>query len=425
MVRRAAPIAIACALAAAAAAPVAAERGGVVVIATAAAPATVDDTARAVARGLTAIGAAADPATAAAAIDALAAARAARARGAVPAGRLRGFARAAQLAAEGWRAYLAVDGEFAAARLAAARAEAEDLLALDGGRELYADVALRLGLVLTALGRTGDGGEVVRLAHALDPARAPSASEFSPDAVAAFQAAIAATPPQRPVELIAPTGAAIAIDGIDVGRAPVAVGLAVGQHVVVVRAPGWLPRGQAVSIAAAAAGEPPVRLELALDPDPGAVLDDPAALAVGASPARAGAAVDQVLLAAELDALYLVASVHHGGRPALLGQRCVAARPACSEVIEVDYADGAGLDGAARLLLDRLVAARRRGGVGLPIDDRLRGGRGPGPGDGGRRRWIVAGVGVAALAAIVTAAVLAGDDQPTPIVTIDPGDFGL
>lgn len=387
--------------------PAAAERAGVVVVARPRAPATADDTARALAGAL----AIADPLTAR---DALAAARLARAGGAVPSARLRAFARVTQLTGEGWRAYLAVDGEFAAARLAAARAEAEELLTLDGGPEVYADVALRLGVVLTAHGRAAEGASVLRLAHALDPARSPSAAEFSPDALAAYAAAVAATPARRQVELLAPAGATIAIDGGAALAAPVVAELSVGQHVLVARAPGKVARGLAVSIAADGAA----RVELALEPDTGAVLDGAAGL-VG-DPTLDGALVEQVRLYAELDAVYLVASVEAVGGPAVLGQRCAGGRPACSEVLEVGYVDG-GLDGAARTLAGRLATARLRGAATLAADPRL-GARRRSEG-GGRRRWIYAGVGVAAVAAVVTAIVLATGDDPLPTVTLDPGEF--
>jgi hypothetical protein len=414
---RAVTAAIACAIVASAPARVAAAPSGVVVIATAPAPVAADDTARAVAGALDE---AAGTATGGpAVIDVRAAARAAWAAGAVPAARLRGFTRVAELAAEGWRAYLAVDPELAAARLATARAEAEGLLALDGGIELYADLTLRLGVVRGALGRADEAGELLRLAHALDPDRAPTASEFSPDALAAYAAAIAAAPARRAVELVVPAAAQVAIDGREVdGRVHE---LTVGPHVVVVRAPGRVARGRAVAIAG---GAGPARIELALDEDPAAVLAEDGALAAGVDARRAGSVVAQLLLHADVDALYLLASVYRGGRPALLGQRCVDARPACTAVVEVGYADGAGLDGAARLLVDRLANARLRDGVSLPSDERLGGGRGPGPGGERRRRWIVAGVGVA-VAVIVTAIVLASGDEPVPTVTIDPGDFGL
>ena len=80
--------------------------------------------------------------------DAIGEARAQLAAGAVPAAMLARFRRVREMIDDGWRAYLRVQIDFAQSRLAAARTEAEALVALPGGTELYADAALRLGAVL-------------------------------------------------------------------------------------------------------------------------------------------------------------------------------------------------------------------------------------------------------------------------------------
>jgi len=353
--------------------------------------------------------------------DAIARARRARAAGAVPVDELAAFAQVAAVAAAGWRAYLAVDIEFAAQRLAAARAGAEALLSLDGGAEVYADVSLRLGLVLAHLGRGAEAAEVLRLAHALDPERAVTAAEFSPDGVEAFEAAIAARPAVKGVEIVAPARADLTIDGKPVGRAPRSLELAVGQHVIVARADGYAPRGLAVSV------EPTTeRIEVELEARRGAdALDDDLALSAGAAEARAGAAVADALLYAELDELYVVASVYRGGQPALLGQRCVLARPACTAVVEIGH-EADGLDAAARALVERLRGAQPRYGVLLPADPRVERGERGRPGGSCRlckRPWLYVGGGALVAALVTTLVIVATSDEPAPVVTVDPGDF--
>ena len=96
---------------------------------------------------------------------------------------------------EGWRAFLRVQVDFAASRLATARTDAEALVALPGGAQLYADAALRLGAVLGHLGRTAEAQAILALALALDPDRPITLAEFSPDVVAAVDAVRAQTRP--------------------------------------------------------------------------------------------------------------------------------------------------------------------------------------------------------------------------------------
>ncbi len=355
--------------------------------------------------------------------DAVMRARRARADGAVPANELAGFAQVARLEAEGWRAYLVtVDAEFAASRLASARSLAEALLALPGGVEAYAEVSLRLGLVLAHLGRRDDAAETLRLARALDPDRTVTTSEFSPDGVAAFEAAIAAVAPAVTVTVNATARAALTIDGIDAGRAPLTVSLGHGQHVVIARAPGRVARGVAVSLRADSR-----TVDIALEAAPGGgPLERNAALGAGAGEAEASAAVADTLVYAELDELLVVASVFRGGGPALLGQRCVLARPACTAVVEIGHVDG-GLDAAARTLVERLGHASVRYGVILALDPRVARGERGGGGGGGcgwcRNPWLLSGGGVVVAAAITATAIALTRDDPVPVVTVDPGDF--
>lgn len=388
-----------------------ADGAGVVVVSASRSAAPASDVARSVA-----LAADAD-------VDAIATARRARAAGAVPLEDLVGFAQVARLEAEGWRAYqVAVDAEFAASRLASARSHAEALLPLPGGVEAYAEASLRLGLVLAHLGRRDEAAEALRLAHALDPARPVTTAEFSPDGVAASEAAIAASPPVTDIAITATARASLTVDGTDVGRAPVTVALSLGQHVIVARSPGRAARGVAVSVG------PDTRtidVDLELVASVGLVERDDA-LAAGASETRAGAAIAEVLTYAELDELFVVASVYRGGGPALLGQRCVLARPACTAIVEIGHVDG-GLGAAARELIERLRGASVRYGVLLPADARVA--RGERRIDGGERcrwcrnPWVIGGGGVVAAALVTAATIALTRDDPNPVVTVDPGDF--
>lgn len=367
--------------------------------------------------------------------DVLARARAAVDAGAVPVDALDGFARVAELADEGWRAYLQVATDFAVARLGEARRQAEALLPLDGGLEVYADAALRLGAALDNAGRRGEADDVLRLAARLDPDRAVTRAEFSPDVVEAFARATAATPPRRAVRLevaaagggaAAVPGATLEVDGVPVGAAPAEVDLEAGQHVVVARAPGHAAHGETVAIAVG--GAAPVAT-ITLDPDPVA-----AGLAIGPetgqSAPAAAAWLEGAMRYGEVDAVVLAASIWRSGRPALLVQWCDGAPVSCTAPVEVGYDDG-GLAAAARAAADELAGAAdgARYGATLPADPRVATGGGRRPGGGGARcRWcrpaLWIGGGVAAVAIAVTAAVLVagGGDRGTSIA-VDPGDW--
>jgi hypothetical protein len=391
--------------------PVYAEGAGVVVVPASRAAAAASEVARAFASA-----ASADP-------DAVVKARRARAAGAVPAQELSSFAQVARLESEGWRAYqVEVDAEFAASRLASARSQAETLLALPGGVEVYAEVSLRLGLVLAHLGRRDEAAVALRLARVLDPERPITTAEFSPDGVAVIDAAVAARPATASVTLTATGRALLSVDGVEIGRSPQTVSLTHGQHVVVARARGRVPRGIAVSI-----GADTREVELTLEHTPaGDALDRDEALAAGAGEDEASASVADTLLYAELDEVFVVSSIFRGGAPALVGQRCVLARPACTAVVEIGHVDG-GLEAAARTLAERLRVATPRYGVILPRDPRVSAGE-----RGGTRttscRWcrnpyVLGGGGLALTALVAGTAILLTRDDPSPVVTIDPGDF--
>jgi hypothetical protein len=352
--------------------------------------------------------------------DALVTAAEAKAAGAVPRGELERFRRTRALVEEGWRAYLQVQAEVAAARLGRARDDAEALLALDGGVELYADVALRLGAVLDHLGRRSESADALRLAGWLDPGRAVTTAEFSPDIVAAFAAARAATPLPVTVHIgvTGGAGATVSIDGQPAVRAPATVELPAGQHVVVARASGFRTRG----VAFAAAGEVAIRLEA--DGDAAALA---AGVAAGTGAAAAARAIDAAALYAEVDAVVLAAAVWRQGAPALLGQRCAGGR--CTAIVEVGYGAAAGgLAAAAAALWRELAVSARREPPTLPADPRLGGSARPAvAGAGGcrwcRSPWLWAGVGAAVVAIGTGAVVLLSGDDGT-VIGVDPGDFG-
>ena len=349
--------------------------------------------------------------------DAVAEARAAIAAGAVRVETLAGFRRVRDQVDEGWRAYLRVAIEVAAQRLASARTEAEPLVALPGGAELYADAALRLGAVLGHLGRTAESRAILQLALALDPDRPITLAEFSPDVVTLVDQARAAPVTMQKLRVTtSPPGAIIVIDGKDAGRSPIELDVARGQHVIVARAPGHRAAVQGVAVDAAAAV-----VELALD------RDEPAArLAGGATlglPERAQQElVDAAMRYADLDEIVLVAETSRRGGPTLLVQRCAGIPARCSAVVDIGFSDASGREAAARAAWQ----AARAGELRYPPS--VLGERGGVIGGGGgcrlcRNPWVWGGVGAAVVVGtILTIVAVSGSSDP-PIVGIDPGDY--
>jgi hypothetical protein len=348
--------------------------------------------------------------------DAVAEARAALAAGAVPADELARFRGVRAQIDEGWRAYLRVAVESAGLRLAGARTEAEGLLALPGGAEVYADAALRLGAVLGHLGRKAEAQAVLALALALDPDRPITLAEFSPDVLDAVEAARRAPAPIRRLRIAtSPPGARIQVDGADVGRSPVDVAVVRGQHVIVARAPLHRPAVRGVAI-----DEDAAAVTLALPPD-----EDALRLAAGAgrglAEPAAQALIDATLRYADLDEVVVVADTTRRGGPALLVQRCAGAPARCSAVVELGYGDRAGLPAAARaaweaartgeLRYPPVVLGERGGPVG---PERCKLCRSP---------LVWTGVGAALVAGVALAILAASSDRPAPIVGIDPSQF--
>lgn len=333
--------------------------------------------------------------------------------GAVPPATLERFRRVHEEIDEAWRAYLRVQVDFAASRLATARTDAESLVALPTGALLYADASLRLGAVLAHVGRTQEAQASLALALALDPDRQITLAEFSPDVVAAVDAVRAQPRATKPVRITSsPVGAAITVDGREVGKAPLTTELAVGQHVVVARLPLMQPRAQAFSVDD---GE----LALALEPD-AAWSELGRGAHVGTD---SGALIDATLRYADLDEVVLVAASDRRGGPALLVQRCAGLPAKCSAVVEVGYEAG-GLAAAAReawatvrvadLRYPPSVFADARV-TGQIVDDRCKVCRSP---------VLWAGVGVAAIVATVAIiAVVSTSSRPPPVVGVDPTQY--
>ena len=349
--------------------------------------------------------------------DAVGEARAAVAAGALPVESLARFKRVRELVDEGWRAYLRVAVEVAAQRLTTARTEAEALLALPGGSEVYADAALRLGIVLAHLGRKQEATTVFALAVALDPDRPVTKAEFDPDVVEAIEAVRVATPASGKLRVTSrPAGALVRIDGKELGRAPVELEVPRGQHVII----GRLPQHQA-AVQGVALGESPAQLDLELDPDREvARLASGASYGVGLDEAAQQELVDATLRYADLDEVILVAETTRRGGPTLLAQRCAGLPARCSAVVEIGFAEG-GLAAAARAAWDAVRTGELR--YRPSVLGAHAGRSGPKRCEVCRSPWLWGGVGVALVAGTVITVIATSGSKPPPIVGVDPSQF--
>jgi hypothetical protein len=352
-------------------------------------------------------------------LDAVGDARAAVAAGAVPASTLERFRRVRDAIDEGWRAYVRVQVELAASRLAVARTDAESLVAYPGGDVLYADAALRLGAVLEHQGRTAEGDAAIALSLALDPDRPITLAEFSPDVVAAVDAVRTAARTTRTLHLATePAGAAISVDGKDLGRAPLDVELSLGQHVVVAQLPLHEPRALAVALDAASPAS--IAIDLATDVSATRLAEG---ATIGLADTAARELVEATLRFADLDEVVLVAAVQRRGGPALLVQRCAAIPVRCTAVVEVGYAEASGLAAATREAWQAtrsadlryppsvLADARTSGAV---VDDRCKLCRSP---------ILWGSVGAAALIGTIVIIAVVSGSRPPPTVGVDPSQF--
>jgi hypothetical protein len=360
-----------------------------------------------------------DPAAPVIVDDVLALARDDIARGAVPRASLAAFRHVRELADEGWRAYLRVEFELAQSRLAVARTEAEPLVALTGGPELYADVSLRLGIVLGALGHADDAQAALALALALDRDRPITLVEFSPDVVAAVDAVRALAPARHRISIATePPGSAIALDGTPVATIPVALDVAHGQHVVVARARGFVAHARAFAV-----GDADASLDIALDRDDERARIDTGAI-IGLPDGQAQALIDTASELADVDEVVLVAATDRRGGEALLVQRCAGTPARCTAVVELGYGARDGMREAARgawhavrnadlhyppsvlgdpRLAEEVIAAHRCELCRSP--------------------WLWGGVSAAAIAAAIAVVAVVTASKPPPIVGVDPGQF--
>jgi hypothetical protein len=347
--------------------------------------------------------------------DALAEARAAVAAGAMPVEALAKFKRVRELVDEGWRAYLRVAVEVAAQRLTTARTEAEALVALPGGSEVYADAALRLGIVLAHLGRKAEANNVFALALALDPERPITKAEFDPDVVEVIEAVRAAQPVVDKLKVTStPSGAIVRIDGKELGRTPVEVEVPRGQHLIVGRLPSHQPAVQGVVV-----GDGTAEVSLVLDPD-----RELARLAGGAELGLDESAqqelVDATLRYADLDEVIIVAETTRRGGPTLLVQRCAGVPAKCSAVVEIGFAEG-GRAAAARSAWEAVrtgelryrpsVLAERAGRAGSKRCEVC------------RSPWLWGGVGAAVVLGAVVTVIATSGSRPPPVVGVDPSQF--
>jgi len=350
------------------------------------------------------------------ATDALGEARDAAAAGAVAIDTLVRFRRVREQIDEGWRAYHNVQLEFATSRLAAARTDAESLLALPGMPALYADASLRLGAVLAQLGRANEARDAIALALALDPDRPITQLEFSPEVVATVDGVRGQTRPTHPVHVTSePPGASVSIDGRDAGRTPLVAELATGQHVVVARSPQFHPYARAFALDDKT-GELPITLEHD---------DEAAELAAGLDAGTAERVqqlvVDRVLELADLDEVVVVAATERRGGPTLLVQRCAGAPARCSAVVELGYADRSGVAAAAVEAWHAARAADLRYPPNVLDDPRLVGNIEDRKCKLCRNPIVWAGVGVIAVAAAIAIIAEASSSRPPPILTVGSG----
>lgn len=338
--------------------------------------------------------------------DGIAVARAALAEGAVPIETIARFRHVRELVDEGWGAYLQVSIDFAAQRLAAARTEAEQLAALPGGMELYADASLRLGAVLAKLGRDDESRAALQLALALDPDRPVTLAEFSPDVVEAVDA-VRALPRVNQRTRITADGL-ISVDGKELGRGPLELDLPRGQHLIVARAPLFHPLARAVNITESAST---FRLELERD-------EDASALAAGPG-GDARAVAEAALRFGDFSEVVLAAPAERRGAPAILVQRCAGLPAQCTAVIEIGYVDG-GLAAAAHAAWQSATTAELRYPPSV-FGERTA------PPVAHRPLWkspyVWGGAAVAAAAVVATVLVLTSSSPQPAHVLINPPDF--
>jgi hypothetical protein len=360
-------------------------------------------------------------------VDVFAEARRVLEDGAPPDSDLAVFARAEQLMQEGWRSYLEVRPGFAAARLAEARTLVLSVAHQRGGNAALAEISLRLGVVKLDLAQAAEAADDFRLCYALAPERVVADSEFKPEVVVAFEAAIAeARASQRRPLTLQPAGAKLWVDGRGLSGEIHELFLEDGLHLLSARKAGFVSQAQLISVSPGV--DAPVRMQLDVDPVAAKVLEGRSAMARGVPEAAARTAAGAFMFYAATDDLILLASVWRRGLPALLGQRCRGQPVQCSRVVEIGYPEG-GLLVAAAELWRSLPQAGTRFPPSLQNDPRLLASEAPlVGGEVAKRpfwanRWLWAGVAAASLAGGAMY-LLAGDDARKPIFVGDGCGFG-
>ena len=356
-------------------------------------------------------------------------------RGTVPRAALRRFVSARAVMEEGWRAYFAADFDIAHERLQKAREAAHDLLGLQGGALLYADISLRLGATLMRRGALTEAAEALAVARALDPGREVSLADFAPDVVEAYRrAAPSQASRQLHVELatgLDPSSLQVFIDGRDRGPPPLTLEVSNAPHLVVARGPGYRARAHLVS-----AGSDAARLLLQLEREMTTrpLLSPPPAIAAGQSSEHVSAALTALSSYGGIDAAWLLAGVWRGDQRALISQRCTDVPIRCTRVVEIRYPNDDGLPQAARESWRQVADAPLVGPPIVASDARLW----PEPSRRAveetprrpirrcricRNPWLWAGVGAAVLTT-GTALWLTRDRERIPVIVVPPCEFG-
>ena len=367
-------------------------------------------------------------------VQAVATARARVDSGAIPASALAPFRRAGDLLQAGWQAFVAADMDIARQHLEGARTAAEQVLGVQGGALVHADVSLRLAAVFMQQGAREQARDALAAVRALDPERAVTLAEFAPDVVEAYgQLGASAGLPHTVVVRGLPVGARVVIDGRLVGQAPVSVELTEGVHVLAVGSPGFVSHGRLWRVDATGG-----LVEFRLRPEPlaRAVLALATPLATGMDRAELADALAGLTSYGGVHTVLLVASVWRAHEPALIGQRCAGVPTRCTGVVEIRYADDAATDRAIAELWTRLSGADISGEPIIASDPGLWPPRQVKPEARKtvartkrkpcrlcRNPWLWTGVG-AVLATTGTVLWMTREHVRTPVIIVDPCSFG-
>lgn len=119
--------------------------------------------------------------------------------------------------------------------------------------KLLADLAFVRGLAQHDAKRDPDASRDFALVHRLDAGRTLDPIKYRPAVVELFEAA-AATGELTSLDIDAPAGATVWVDGVSVGEAPATVALAAGQHAITVTGERLVTRGQIADVPASGSG---------------------------------------------------------------------------------------------------------------------------------------------------------------------------